>query len=227
MRRNNKGMDLGPVVGEIAGKDIRANQLLRKDGNWDEGYGTPSDGQDTNLKQGPVRKLTSDAKTLIIYWSRSGSTELLASKINDKLPNADIYQIELVEPYPANYLKTLSRANDERLSCNPQAIVEDLPSLEQYDCIYLGYQTWAMTMSQPMQSFLQRYGAEFRNKLIFPFETEGSYGAGDSVSVMKQLIAGAGGGNNRFTPVLVIDGNVVDEEDAAINYWIEKTKSFK
>lgn len=66
--------DLGPVVGQINGEDIRANQLERRGYNWENGYGTPSDGQ-------PVRKLTKDAKSIIIFWSCSGSTKLLASKI--------------------------------------------------------------------------------------------------------------------------------------------------
>ncbi|OXC28823.1 flavodoxin family protein [Lactobacillus crispatus] len=72
---------LGSVVGQINGEDIRANQLERRGYDWENGYGTPSDGQDTNRDGQPVRKLTKDAKSIIIFWSRSGSTKLLASKI--------------------------------------------------------------------------------------------------------------------------------------------------
>lgn len=32
-----------------------------------------------------------------------------------------------------------------------------LPDLSQYYTIYLGYQTWAMTLSQPMKAFLLQY----------------------------------------------------------------------
>lgn len=226
MRRNNKGMDLGPIVGYFMDKEIRANQLKRKDDNWDQGYGTPSDGFDTNKDSNPVRKLTKTAKEIIIYWSRSGSTELLASKIYNNLLDADVFQIQLETPYPANYLRTLDRAEDERLSENHPRVVEDLPDLSQYDRIYLGFQTWAMTLSQPLQGFLSQYGQEFKNKTILPFETEGSYGAGNSIYTMKNLIEKAGGGNNRFAPTLVVDGNRVDEADAEIKYWVEKTKKF-
>ena len=52
--------------------------------------------------------------------------------------------------YPANYRKTLNRANCERIQNDPP----ELEMLSQYDTIYLGYQTWAMTLSQPMRAFL-------------------------------------------------------------------------
>lgn len=120
-RSNSK---LGPVVGHINGKAIRANQLLRNS-NWNGGYGTPSDGKDTNRDHGATRKITKKAKSLIIYWSRSGSTELLASKIAKKT-NADIYEIRLQNPYPANYKKTLKRANAEREEGRPPKVVKDL-----------------------------------------------------------------------------------------------------
>ena len=211
---------LGPVVGRIDGKPIHANQLLR-DSDWNGGYGTPSDGNDTNKENKPVRRLTKNAKSIIIYWSRSGSTELLASKIAKKT-NADIFEIQLKNPYPANYKKTLARANRERENNQPPKVVEDLPNLDQYDHIYLGYQTWAMTLSQPIQGFLRQYGDRFGNKVISPFETQGGYGKGDSVDVMKQLIREEGGRNNRFTKVLVVDGNKVDKSNKRVNKWLRQ-----
>lgn len=211
---------LGPVVGKIDGKPIRANQLLR-DSNWNGGYGTPSDGKDTNKDNGPVRRITKNSKSIIIYWSRSGSTELLASKIAQRT-DADIFEIQLQNPYPANYKKTLARANRERENNQPPKVVQDLPDLSQYDHIYLGYQTWAMTLSQPMQGFLRQYGNQFNNKTISPFETEGGYGKGDSVAVMKRLIRDEGGKNNRFTKTLVVDGNKVDKANKQVTKWIKQ-----
>lgn len=64
--------DLGSVVGQINGEDIRANQLERRGYDWENGYGTPSDGQDTNRDGQPVRKLTKDAKSHNIDWTFVG-----------------------------------------------------------------------------------------------------------------------------------------------------------
>ncbi|GHV99392.1 flavodoxin [Lactobacillus nasalidis] len=212
---------LGPVVGKIANQEIRANQLLRRGSKWAGGYGTPSDGDDTNKGSQPVRVHTKNAKSLIIYWSRSGSTELLASKLADKL-DADIYEVRLQNPYPANYQKTLARANRERETGNPPAVVKDMWSLSQYDTVYFGFQTWAMTLSQPMQGFLKAYGQEFTDKKLAPFETEGGYGQGDSISVFKQLIKEAGGKNNTYTKPLVVDGNKVDQADHRVSAWLKQ-----
>lgn len=219
---------LGPVVGHINGKAIRANQLLRGDSNWNGGYGTPSDGKDANRDHGATRRITKKAKSLIIYWSRSGSTELLASKIAKKT-NADIYEIRLQNPYPANYKKTLKRANAEREEGRPPKVVKDLPSLKQYKKIYIGYQTWAMTLSQPLQGFLRQYGNRFSNKIIAPFETEGGYGQGDSVDVMRSLIRQEGGKNNTFARDLVIDGNKVNRPatNRAVDKWVKQVKAMK
>lgn len=224
---SSKSSKLGPVVGHINGKSIRANQLLCRS-NWNGGYGTPSDGNDTNRDHKATRKLTKNAKSLIIYWSRSGSTELLASKIAKKT-NADIYEIKLQNPYPANYKKTLKRANAERQEGRPPKVIEDLPNLKQYKKIYIGYQTWAMTLSQPLQGFLRQYGDRFSNKIIAPFETEGGYGQGDSVDVMKSLIRRQGGRNNKFTRDLVVDGNKVNRSSTnrSVEKWVKQVKAMK
>ncbi len=120
--------DLGPVVGQLGSNQIRANQLSRSGWDWQNGAGTPSDGHDTNAGPQPVRKLTSSAKNLIIFWSRSGSTKLLASKIADRI-DADILEIVLKTPYPAYYNATLDRANEERLDNRPPKLNMDVPQL--------------------------------------------------------------------------------------------------
>lgn len=197
--------NLGPVVGSIDGHDIQANQLQRKGWSWGNGYNTPSDGADTNAGQQPVRKLTKDAKSIVIFWSRSGSTKLLASQIA-KRTGSDILEIVLDHPYPANYQQTLHRANRGRRTNQPPRLKMSLPDLSQYETVYLGYQTWAMTLSQPMKAFLLAYGQQLRNKVIAPFLTEGDYGAGDSVDWLREYTGAA-----QIQQPLVVDGNWVDE----------------
>lgn len=213
--------DLGPVVGKINGQDIRANQLQRCGHDWENGYGTPSDGQDTNRDGQSVRKLTQKAKSIIIFWSRSGSTKLLASKIARKT-GADILEITLKTPYPANYRQTLSRANRERIQNDPPELAMDLPDLSQYDTVYLGYHTWAMTLSQPLKAFLLQYGGQFSNKKMALFLTEGGYGTGNSTELVRELISQEGGKNNTYSPALVVDGNRVDESDSEVKSWLKE-----
>lgn len=219
-RDYSKKANLGPIIGTIDGQPIRANQLLRRGYNWEQGYGTPSDGHDTNAEGTPIRKLTKDARSIIIFWSRSGSTKLLASKIA-KLTGADILEITQKIPYPAAYKKTLARANRERLQNDPPELKMDLPNLNQYETVYLGFQTWAMTLSQPMKSFLLKFGNQLNNKVIAPFETEGGYGEGDSVDVIRSILSKEGN-YNKYTSTLVIDGNRVDQADTEIRTWVKR-----
>ena len=83
-----------------------------------------------------------------------------------------------------------------------------LPDLSQYDTIYLGYQTWAMTLRQPMKAFLLEYGGEFSNKEIAPFLSEGVYGSGDSTELIREFIARDGGKNKKVDWTFVGPENV-------------------
>lgn len=98
---------------KIDGQPIQAPQLGKTDKQWRNGYGAKSDGKDTNSENRPIRKITKDAKCIIIYFSRSGSAELLASKVA-KRANTDILEIIVKDPYASDYSSTLSRANLER-----------------------------------------------------------------------------------------------------------------
>ncbi len=156
------------TAGEINGAPITAFQLGKSDGTWRNGAGTVSDGKDTNATNQPTRKITSEAQEIIIYFSRSGSTELLASMVAEKT-GADILEIVVASPYAANYQKTLDRANNEREQENFPTLNLDLPNLNQYTTVYLGYPIWAMTLPHPMTSFLQTYGQSLSEKRIAPF----------------------------------------------------------
>lgn len=210
---------LGPILGHIAGKPVQANQVTRKGARWDSGRMTPSDGQDTT-SQGVARRITEKAHQIVIYWSRSGATELLASKIAN-LTNSDVCQITLTNPYPADYLETRTRANRERDTGLTPDLNMQLPDLTQYETVYLGFQTWAMTLSEPLKAFLQAYGNELSGKRIMPFETNGGYGIGNCLDVMSQLLQISGATNYTIERPLTIAGNQVDVADTAVREWCD------
>ena len=77
-----------------------------------------------------------------------------------------------------------------------------------------------MTLSHPMTAFLSDYGNQLSNKKIAPFMSEGGYGQGDSVQVIKEILRQQGAVNNRFTSALVVDGNKIDHADKQVNDWL-------
>lgn len=72
-----------------------------------------------------------------------------------------------------------------------------------------------MTMSQPMKAFLLDYGRQLQGKRIMPFLTEGGYGAGNSVQLIREYT-----GSNDISRALVIDGNKVGKADRAVESWL-------
>jgi hypothetical protein len=56
--------------------------------------------------------------------------------------------------FPADYEQAVERADEERDNQEYPEINTDISDLSQYDTVYLGYQTWSMTLSNPMLSFI-------------------------------------------------------------------------
>lgn len=149
------------------------------------GRGARSDGADTNNQEAATRILT-DVDSIIIYFSRSGNTQNLARLIHNET-GADMLELTVTEPYPADYEETVDRANEERANQNYPEINTDIPDLTQYDRVYLGYQTWAMTLSNPMIAFLEDNGSALADKTIYPFSTNAGYGEGDTLERIAEL----------------------------------------
>lgn len=204
----------------IFGQNTNATQLNKANSEWQNGYGTQSDGMDTNSNNEPAYRITRSAKSIVIYFSRSGSTELVATKIAQET-KSDILEIVNKKPYAANYRQTLNRANYERDNMIYPELNMEVPDLKQYKMIYLGFPIWAMTLSHPMTSFLQTYGSELSNKIIAPFMTEGGYGHGDSVQKIAKILKQQGTSDDRITPPLIIDGNKADKCDKTLNQWVK------
>lgn len=156
-------------------------------GTGQYGRGAKSDGQDTNSTEAPMRILTEDADAIIIYFSRSGNTENLVKMIHNET-NADVLELTLSEPYPEDYAETVERANEERDSGNFPELNTEMPDFGQYDRIFLGYQTWAMTLSNPIISFLENNGELIDGKTIYPFSSNAGYGEGNSLERMQEML---------------------------------------
>ncbi|ENR7951726.1 hypothetical protein ACEVR1_000797 [Listeria monocytogenes] len=154
------------------------------------GRGAASDGADTNEEEEATRILTADSKSIIIYFSRSGNTENLARMIHNE-NQADVLELAVENPYPADYEEAVERANEERENQDYPEISTEIPDFGQYDRIYLGYQTWSMTLSHPITSFLMDHGEEFNGKTIYPFSTNAGYGEGDTLERIGELAPGA------------------------------------
>jgi len=117
-------------------------------------------------------------KMLVLYYSQTGNTQLVADEIATRL-GADIEAIEAVNPYDGTYQETIERCMVER---EQGSIPEAQPvkaDIAAYDVIFLGYPIWFGTYAPPVAGWLR--DADLKGKKVVPFCTFGSGGLDSSV----------------------------------------------
>lgn len=135
---------------------------------------------------------TAEGKTLVVYFSATGTTKGVAEKIA-AITGGDLYEIEAAQPYTEedrNWHDDNSRTTHEQNdpSFRPE-IGSELPSLEGYDTVYLGFPIWWGQEPRILDTFVE--SCDFDGITVIPFCTSGSSGIGNSG---KNLEANAGSG---------------------------------
>jgi len=134
----------------------------------------------------------SNKKTLVAYFSATGTTMEAASKLA-KVANADLHEIIPEVPYtPAdlNWRDKSSRSTVEMedKSSRP-AIANRVENMEQYDTVFVGYPIWWYIAPTIINTFLEQY--DLTGKTVVPFFTSGGSGAGQTMKYLKPSAPGA------------------------------------
>ncbi|MDE6054548.1 MAG: flavodoxin [Lachnospiraceae bacterium] len=133
------------------------------------------------------READVSTKILVVYFSCTGTTELVAEYITEIL-GADIYGIVPENPYTEADLSyyTNSRADQEQNDPDMRPVISgDVENMEEYDTIILGYPIWHGQAPRIISTFLESY--DFSGKIIIPFCTSHSSGIGSSASDLHVL----------------------------------------
>ncbi len=135
------------------------------------------------------------SKTLVVYFSATGSTERIANMIAE-VTGADVFVITPAEPYTDADLdwtdssSRVSYEHDHPEAQNEVTLTETTPeSWEQYDTIYIGYPIWWGNAAWPVNQFVT--GNDFTGKAVIPFCTSSSSGLGQSGTLLAEM-AGTG-----------------------------------
>ena len=135
----------------------------------------------------PEQESDMGTKTLVVYFSATGTTKLLAEYAAEIL-NADLYEIVPEDPYTEEDLAyyTNGRADQEQNdpSIRP-GISGSVENMEEYNTIILGYPIWHGQAPRIISTFLENY--DFSEKTIIPFCTSHSSGVGSSASNLHSL----------------------------------------
>ena len=156
-------------------------------------------------------------KTLVVYFSATGTTKRVAEKIA-AIENADLYEIKPKQPYTSQDLdygdkksRTTKEQNDKK--SRPEISSEKI-DLSGYMTIYIGYPIWWAEEPRIMDTFVESY--DFGNIKMIPFCTSGGSGIGNSGSNLAKY---AGSGN--WQKGARLQSNISDKK---LSDWINSYK---
>ena len=145
---------------------------------------------DTDTPETPT---TTGGKTLVVYFSASGSTKAVAETIADEL-DADIFELVPTQSYSSddlNWTVSGSRVNREHdnEALRDIALTETTPAdWDEYDTVLIGYPIWWGIAAWPVNNFVK--GNDFSGKTFIPFATSASSGMGQSGTLLEGMANG-------------------------------------
>ena len=130
-------------------------------------------------------------KTLVAYFSASGTTEGVAKKVAEAA-GADLFEIKPEVPYTnadLNWMDKKSRSTLEMNdpACRP-AIASQVERMEQYDTVFVGFPVWWYVEPRIVDTFLESY--DFTGKTMIPFATSGGSGISKAEKSLREHCPG-------------------------------------
>lgn len=150
---------------------------------------------DSGGSDGGNQSVASDKKTLVVYFSATGSTKSVAEAIA-KNANADIFEIVPQDPYTDSDLNWSNENSRVTLEHNDESrrdipLVKSVPdNWDEYGTVYIGYPIWWGIAAWPINGFVT--SNDFTGKTVIPFCTSASSGLGNSAKLLEDA---AGSGN--------------------------------
>lgn len=167
-----------------------------------------------------------DSKCLIAYFSRKGNNYVsgrimnlpvgnteVAAKMIQEITGGELFLIEAVNAYPADYTKTTEAAQKELHTNARPKLTGHVENMAANDVIFLGYPDWWGTMPMPVWSFLEEY--DFSGKTIIPFCTHEGSGLGHSEKDLAKLCPAA-----KLLRGLAIKGSMVRSAQRDVSEWL-------
>ena len=133
-------------------------------------------------------------KTLVVYFSATGSTKAVAETIAAET-GGDLLALEPAEPYTSDDLdynnadSRVSREHDDETLRDVALKATTVANWDDYDTVYIGYPIWWGIAAWPVGTFVK--ANDFTGKTVIPFCTSASSGIGDSGAQLASL-AGSG-----------------------------------
>lgn len=131
-----------------------------------------------------------DAKTLVVYYSATGTTKGIAEKIAD-VTGGTLFEIEPVKLYTdadLDWTDRNSRCSREHKDPSLRKVElknTKVPNWASYDTVYIGFPIWWGIAAWPVDTFVK--ANDFSGKKVIPFCTAISSGVGRSDVLLKEM----------------------------------------
>ena len=128
-----------------------------------------------------------DSRILVVFFSPEKTVCSAAIAAANAL-GSEIFEIRPAEPYTAedlNYHDRQSRTSIEMNDPASRPEIEELPVLDRFDTILLGYPIWWGQAPRILCTFVE--SVDLSGKTVIPFCTSGSSGAGSSAVNLQKL----------------------------------------
>ena len=148
------------------------------------------------------------ARTLVTYFSATGTTARVAEVVADEL-GADLLEIEPAQRYTAADLNWNDKRSRSTLEMNGEAQLPGLAgaptNLTGYDAVLVGFPIWWYVAPKAVDARVTGNAAKLAGKRVITFATSGGSGMGRSTAELAKLAPLASWQN----------GEVVNSERAA------------
>ncbi len=154
---------------------------------------------------------------LVAFFSASGVTAALAQRLS-RAAGADLFEIKPAVPYTSadlDWTNASSRSSVEMK--NPASrpeIAEKLPSMADYDVVFLGFPIWWYVAPTIINTFLESY--DFSGKTIALFATSGGSPMGRTLEILRPLC----NASVKWLPAKMLNGAT----DNDLNAWLKSLK---
>lgn len=122
-------------------------------------------------------------KAVILYYSKTGTTEKIADRIAAK------FVAKKIPVHPdkefGNFVSSVARVGTEKLTKKNTANKTKPTDLSRYDVVFVGFPVWYGSMPPFMQEYIKT--CKLDGKTIIPFITAAANGKESSMKTIKEL----------------------------------------
>ncbi|AYG37960.1 hypothetical protein CFI14_05715 [Lactiplantibacillus pentosus] len=151
-------------------------------------------------------------KTIVIYFSETGTTKQAAQKIGQQL-GVKTVALKPKQAYSKEYTKMASTAKAQVDRNQHPELAKLNVDLSQYQTIWLGFPTWFHRPPMLINSFFD--DVQLKNKTIIPFTTSASSNISESMPYLKKMVK-----NKQIT----LHKGLTANDDQAIDKFVKQNK---